>query len=366
MKKLNSQRLLAIFAATACMTGVVRAENDNFAYKQTNLVSDGAVAAAVTDPNLKNPWGSADFPGGPIWIADNGTGVSTLYDGLGNIVPLTVTIPPPHGAPAGTKATPTGMVWNPNSQQFLVAPQLAALFIFATEDGTISGWNAMANQHTAVLKVDNSEGGNGAVYKGLALATNSTGVFLYATNFRAGTIDVFNSKFQQVKLSGSFTDPNIPSGYAPFGIALIDGNLFVTYALQDAAKHDDQKGPGRGFVDVFDTDGNLISRFASHGALNSPWGIARAPLNFGPASGRILIGNFGDGRINIFDSNGSFDGQLSDPTHKAITIDGLWSIRFGTGEAANPNKLYFTAGTNGEADGLFGSLQVVRAPEQND
>ncbi len=372
MKKLSGQRIVAIVAVAACMTGVVHAndpvrlaDNDDVAYKQTNLVSDGAVPAAATDPQLKNPWGIADFPGGPLWIADNGKGLSTLYDGTGNIVPLAVTIPAPKGSAAGTTAAPTGVVWNPNSMQFLVAPQLPALFIFATEDGTISAWNATANLHAAALEVDNSQQGSGAVYKGLALATNSTGVFLYATNFRAGTIDVFNSKFQQVKLSGSFTDPHIPAGYAPFGIALIDGNLFVTYALQDSARHDDQKGQGHGFVDIFDTDGNLISRFASRGALNSPWGIARAPANFGPASGKILIGNFGDGRINIFDSDGSFHGQLWDTRRHAISINGLWSITFGNGAATSPNVLYFTAGTNDEANGLFGSLQLVGAPDHD-
>jgi uncharacterized protein (TIGR03118 family) len=365
MKNLSSEWIVAILVATTCMAGVARADNDDVAYKQTNLVSDGALPAATTDPQLKNPWGTANFPGGPIWIANNGTGVSTLYDGLGNKVSLTVTIPPPRGAAAGTTATPTGMVWNPNSLQFLVAPQLAALFIFATEDGTISAWNATVNQNAAVLEVDNSQGGNGAVYKALALATNSTGVFLYATNFRAGTIDVFNSKFQQVKLSGSFADPQIPSGYAPFGIALINGNLFVTYALQDAQKHDDQKGPGHGFVNVFDTDGHLISRFASGGTLNSPWGIARAPLNFGPASGAILIGNFGDGRINIFDSAGGVRGQLQTSSGHPVTIDGLWSLSFGTGASTSPNTLYFTAGTNSETDGLFGSLQPVSASDHD-
>jgi uncharacterized protein (TIGR03118 family) len=349
------------------MTSVVRADKDDFAYEQANLVSDGAVPARTIDPHLKNPWGIAAIPGAPFWIADNGRGLSTLYDGIGGIVPLTVTIPPPKGSPKGTTATPTGIVWNPNGQQFLVAPQLAALFIFATEDGTISAWNPTVDLHNAVLKVDNSEGGNGAVYKGLALATNPTGIFLYATNFRNGTVDVFDANFKPAKLPASFHDPKIPAGYAPFGIALINGNLFVTYALQDAAKHDDQKGPGRGFVNVFDTQGNWVARFASRGALNSPWGIARAPLNFGPFSARILIGNFGDGRINGFDPDGNFDfrGSLHDREGRPIKIDGLWSIAFGTAVASDPAKLYFTAGTNGETDGLFGLLQVARVPDHD-
>jgi uncharacterized protein (TIGR03118 family) len=362
MKKLNRQLIFATVAAATCL--VASADNDDFAYKQTNLVSDGFVPALTTDMHLKNPWGIAAIPGAPFWIADNGTGLSTLYDGAGHIVPLTVTIPPPKGSPAGTAATPTGIVWNPNGQQFLVAPKLAALFIFATEDGTISAWNPNANPN-AILEVDNSEGGNGAVYKGLALATNSTGLFLYATNFRAGTVDVFDSKFQPAKLSGSFKDRSIPPGYAPFGIALIDGNLFVSYALQDAAKHDDQKGLGHGFVNVFDTDGHWITRFASRGALNSPWGMARAPLNFGPASGRILISNFGDGRISMFSSDGEFRGQLHDPSGRAIHIPGLWAITFGTETGATPDFLYFTAGLNDEADGLFGSLRPIPASDHD-
>jgi uncharacterized protein (TIGR03118 family) len=257
-------------------------------------------------------------------------------------------------------------VWNPSVAAFDVAPNTPALFIFSTEDGTISAWSpSQADRSAAILEADNSEGGNGAIYKGLALATNSTGVFLYATNFRAGTVDVFDSRFQPVKLTGSFSDPNLPGGYAPFGVALIDGNLFVTYARQDEQKHDDVKGPGNGFVDVFNTDGVLITRFASRGTLNSPWGIARAPLDFGPFSTRILIGNFGDGRISGFTSEGNFRGQLRGIDDRAVTIEGLWSIAFCNEVAADPNKLYFTAGTNGEADGLFGSLGTVAKSENN-
>ena len=347
--------------AAMCATNVAHADNDDFAYQQTNLVSDGAVTAKTPDKNLQNPWGIAAFPGGPFWISDNKTGVSTLYTGQGAIVPLTVKIPGPKNPPAGfTAAAPTGLVWNPNGSVFNVAPKTPALFIFSTEDGTISAWSpGQADRSTAILEADNSDRGNGAVYKGLALATNSTGVFLYATNFRAGTIDVFDSSFQPAKLAGSFSDPTLPTGYAPFGIALIDGNLFVTYAKQDELKHDDVKGPGHGFVDVFDTDGNLITRFASRGTLNSPWGIARAPLDFGPFSTRILIGNFGDGRISGFTSGGDFRGQLHDSKGHAVRIDGLWAIVFGNGLAADPDKLYFTSGPNGEADGLFGSLSAT-------
>ena len=365
---MNSRALFVpLMVAALFATDTAQADNDDFAYQQSNLVSDGAITAMTLDRNLQNPWGIAAIPGGPLWVADNKTGVSTLYGGQGAIVPLTVTIPGPKNPPPGfTAAAPTGIVWNPNGSVFNVAPKTSALFIFATEDGTISAWSpGQADRSTAILEADNSDGGSGAVYKGLALATNSQGVFLYATNFRAGTIDVFDSGFQPAKLAGSFSDPTLPTGYAPFGIALIDGNLFVTYAKQDALKHDDAKGPGHGFVDVFDTDGHLITRFASRGTLNSPWGIARAPLDFGPFSTRLLIGNFGDGRISGFTSGGDFRGQLRDPKGHAVRIDGLWSIAFGNGLAADPGKLYFTAGSNGEADGLFGSLSAVRTGDHD-
>ena len=359
---LSSTSILVI--AAACLTNVARA-HDDFFYKQTNLVSDGAAQATTTDMHLKNPWGIAAFTGGPFWISDNATGLTTLYDGKGDIVPLTVTIAPPKNTPMGTLAAPTGAVFNPNPNAFLVAPKMAALFIFATEDGSISAWNPTVNLTMTVLEYDDFQQGNGSVYKGLALASNSTGTFLYATNFRHATVDVFDATFKLTKLKGSFSDPMIPAGYAPFGIALIDGNLFVTYAKQDAAKHDDDSAPGRGFVDVFDTDGNLIRRFASRGALNSPWGIARAPMDFGGFSSDILIGNFGDGHISAFASSGHFRGQLLDTSGSPINISGLWGLRFGDGLAADANKLYFTAGLNKEVDGLFGSLEPVE-PIEND
>ena len=348
-----------LVTAAACATDIAQADSDGIATRQTNIVSDGALPATASDVHLKNPWGIAATPGGAFWVADNHTGVATLYDGRGNIVPLVVTIPAPKDAPAGTVSSPTGMVWNPNTAQFLLAPNLPAVFIFATEDGTISAWNPSVNRTNAILQADNSQGGNGAVYKGLALATNSTGMFLYATNFKDGTIDVFDSKFQPAKLAGSFSDPRLPAGYAPFGIALIDGNLFVTYALQDADRHDDQKGAGHGFVDIFDTDGHLISRFASRGPLNSPWGVARAPANFGRFSSEILIGNQGDGHISAFSSSGEFVGQVRNQAGRSLSIDGLWALGFGNEAAADPAKLYFSAGTNAEVNGLFGSVDVI-------
>jgi uncharacterized protein (TIGR03118 family) len=361
-------RLLTIMAALS--TGLllaqqtVSADGRNGFYQQTNLVSDLPGVAHVTDPNLVNSWGIVHGPTTPFWIADNGTGVSTLYTGAGTPFPvgspLVVTIPPPHGSPAGTTATPTGIVFNPTSG-FVVAAgnnSGAALFIFATEDGTISGWNRNVDPTHAILEVDKSPG---AVYKGLALASNGAGTFLYATNFRAGTIDVFNDHFGQTHLAGSFTDPKIPRGYAPFGIASINGNLIVTYSKQDAAKHDDVAGQGHGFVDVYDTSGHLLHRLVTRGQLNSPWGLALAPESFGRFGGDLLIGNFGNGRINAYDpQTGGFRGQLRDAKNKPISIDGLWGLDFGNDANAGPSTtLFFTAGLNDEADGLFGSLVPV-------
>jgi uncharacterized protein (TIGR03118 family) len=343
-------------------------------FVQTNLVSDGAVPAASTDPNLVNPWGLVASPTSPWWVNDNGSGFSTLYTGTGTKLGLEVTIPPPAGSPAETTAAPTGIVFNGNTSEFLVnGPGTAAHFIFATEDGTISAWNGGTS---AVLKVDNSavpSPGSGAVYKGLALANSGGADFLFASNFRAGTVDVFDSSFHQVTLaSGAFTDPRLPKGYAPFGIESItppgssQSLLFVTYAKQNAAKHDDVAGMGHGFVDVFDTSGHLLQRVASRGTLNSPWGLAVAPSNFGKFSGDLLVGNFGDGRINAFkfpqgrSHRFASAGQLAGMNGKPVKIDGLWGLAFGNGAGAGPtNTLFFTAGVNHEANGLFGTLTTA-------
>ena len=330
-------------------------------YVQTNIVSDLASEnATLTDADLVNSWGIAFFPGGPFWINDNASGLSTLYAGTGTKIPLRVTIPPPSTAPTATSA-PTGIVWNGNPMAFEITGNnvtQAALFIFATEDGTISAWNGNSGT-TAQRQKDETDPTNGAVYKGLALGVNSAkGPLLFATNFRSGKIDVFDGTFAPVTsgLGGTFTDPNLPAGFAPFGIANIHGDLFVSYALQNAAKHDDVAGAGHGYVDIFDTDGNLIRRFISKGHLNSPWGIVPTSFNFGKFSGAILIGNFGDGVINAYDNQGRFLGAIDDTSGKTIKIDGLWALSFGGALASNPDALYFTAGPNGEKDGLFGSL----------
>jgi uncharacterized protein (TIGR03118 family) len=243
---------------------------------------------------------------------------------------------------------------------------IPAVFIFATEDGTISAWAGGLNPPDhAVIAADNSSSpstANGAVYKGLVFGVNAKGGFLFATNFRSGRIDVFgasggtNGMFTPATTDGGFTDPHIPAGYAPFGIANIDGDLFVTYAKQNHEKHDDVAGNGHGFVDVFDTDGHLLHRFARRGPLNSPWGIMRASFAFGRFSGKILIGNFGDGRINVFNDDGTFVDQLEDANGNPIAIDGLWTLTLGGGRNSSPDTLYFSAGPNKEVNGLFGTI----------
>ena len=349
----------------------------------TNLTSNLKGVAPNMDPVLQNAWGVAFSPGAsPFWIADNATGCSTLYDGQGAIAStLQVKIPLPEGVPSTackpvssntspTPAAPTGVVWNPNpNPNFLVPHQSTstpAVFIFDTEDGTISAWAGGLNPaDQAVLAVDNS--GSGAVYKGLVFGTNAKGVFLFATNFNAGTVDVFgpatassNGMYAPVTTDGGFIDPDIPSGFAPFGIQNINGSLFVTYAKQKQPdKHDDLAGPGNGFVDVFDTDGHLLRRFASRGPLNSPWGVARASFAFGRFSGDILVGNFGNGKIHAFDSDGRLLGTLRDVNGKPIVIEGLWTLTLGGGRNSNSGTLYFTAGPNDETNGLFGTITPV-------
>ena len=354
--------LVAIALALLVLPGMAsaRASTGSGFYQQTNLVSNLPGLANFTDPNLVNPWGISSAAGGPFWVSDNGSGKSTLYDNKGNPQPLVVTVPPPVGW--RTTGTPTGTVFNGDVHAFVVSQKGvsgASIFLFDSEDGTISGWNESVDATSAVLAVDRSS--SGAVYKGLAIGTNQAGIFLYATNFHAGTIDVFDKKFALTRLSGSFSDPNLPSGYAPFGIQNLGGKLYVTYAEQDAQKKGDVPGPGHGFVDVFDTNGHLIKRLVSQGQLNSPWGVALAGGSFGRFSNDFLVGNFGDGHINVFDPNtGAFLGQLTDQKSDPLVIDGLWALMFGLGgQAGQPNQLFFTAGIHQEADGLFGVIQAM-------
>jgi len=380
--------LLGCLGFVMAMVGHAQAKGQGMGgYVQTNLISDIPGLAAVTDPNLLNPWGTAFFPdASPFWINENNAGFSALY--FADAVPFPglprVTIPPP--PPSSSIGTPTGIVanlfvgtgafeipdpTNPNNVDGFDGP---SLFIFDTEDGTIEAWNAapfvtpgLPDPLSAVVVVDNSAGGGptGAVYKGLALGMNSSnGPLLYATNFRTGNIDVFDTNFKSPTppLSGSFTDPKLQHGYAPFGIQNINNQIWVTYAEQDKAKHDPVNKPAHGFVDVFDTDGNLIQRFAQHGHLNSPWGLAMAPKTFGQFANDMLIGNFGDGVINAFDpETGHWLGTVSGLHGRPLVNDGLWSLTFGgaldsTGTASSTDTLFFSAGLNDEQDGLFGSI----------
>ena len=323
-------------------------------YQEQKLVSDIPGFADYLDTSLKNPWGISSSSTSPLWISDNRTGVATLYNGSGQPQSLVVTVPLPAG---GTPpSAPTGQVFN-GGIGFEVSPGRPARFIFATEDGTISGWNPAASPTTAILKVDNS--GSGAVYTGLAIGNNGAGDFLYAANFNSGAINVFDTNFAPTTLAGSFTDPTLPSGYAAFNIQNLGGKLYVTYA-------DDVPGPGKGFVDVFDLNGNLMLRLISDASLNSPWGLALAPGNFGEFSNDLLVGNFGDGKINAFDPMiGIFHGTMLDINGDPIVIEGLWGLKFGNGgNGGDSDTLYFTAGIPGdgavEDHGLFGSLKPVQ------
>ena len=357
--------ILGLFAFCGTANAQVSANN----YKQTNLVADTSSvtpAPAHVDANLINPWGIAFFPGGPFWISDNNSGFSTLYDQTG-MLQGTFTIPPPAGSSAA--ATPTGIVANLSQTGFIVGGQ-PSLFIFATEDGTISGWNGGAN---VILAVDNSMGGTGAVYKGLAMITNNGANFLLATNFRSGKVEVYDSNFKLTNLSGTFTDPNLPAGYAPFGIHVItnaknQSNVYVTYALQDAAKHDPIHAAGDGLVDIFDTNGNMIQTFVMQGDMhtNAPWGIVIPPAGFGAFAGDVLVGNFGDGVLNAYTPAGMFIDSVRDAGGNVITNLSLWDLVFGGGGAAgDANTLYLTAGGMAEMHGLFASLVPTQASGGN-
>jgi len=352
---------LAVVLAFAGVTGSAAAETF---YQQKNLVSDGFVPADHTDANVINAWGIAFNPFGPVWVADNGTGVSTLYDGAGNPLSLVVQIP----GPAGSSATgnPTGIVFN-GSSGFAVSKGTASgasRFIFATEDGVIAGWAPAVDATHARRAVDNST--QGTVYKGLALSAGGKGSLLYAADFHNNKVDVFDSMFNPVTLApGAFRDSHLPAGFAPFGLQALNGNIYVAYAKQDAQQHDDVQGPGLGFVSVFDPNGAFIRRVVSRGRLNAPWGMTLAPAGFGRFSNCLLIGNFGDGKINAYNlANGAFVGQLTNSHHRPVQIDGLWGIAFGNGFAGQPvNTLFFAAGVGGEQHGLYGRIDTVAEHE---
>jgi len=373
--------VLAIAAGTLITMGAAVAPagasptgGQNSAFVQVNLVSNLPGVAPLTDADLVNAWGLAaspgtdQAPGSPLWVSDNGSDKATLYNnGTATTVSkvgLTVDV---------TGAAPTGQVFNTdtNPNDFVVTDANGhsgrALFIFDTENGTIDGWSpgvGVASGATPPSKVTEVARDNGAnaVYKGLAIAQASDGhTYLYATNFRSGRVEAYDSTFTPVELPGGlFVDPKLPTGYGPFGIQEIGGQLYVSFAEQDAALHDDVAGQGNGFVDVFTNDGAFVKRLITRGQLNSPWGLALAPAGFGKFGGDLLVGNFGDGNINVYNpNNGARVGDLRQPNGRPIVIDGLWGLRFGNGNAAKTGELLFSAGPNHESDGLLGKIVVA-------
>jgi uncharacterized protein (TIGR03118 family) len=318
-------------------------------------------------------WGVSHSATSPFWVSDNGGGVATLYTGAGGPLSLVVTIAPPLSPPPGfTNSAPTGQVRNPVSSGFNVtkgANTGSSSFIFATEDGTISGWNPAVDATNSIIAVDKSKIPNpatGAVYKGLAIAPD--GGLLYAANFRAGTVEVYDPTFT---LKKTITDPTVPAGYAPFNVQVLNGKLYVSFALQNATMHDDVHGAGNGFVDVFNLDGTGMQRLISNGVLDSPWGLDIAPAGFGTFANDLLVGNFGSdpgiNSINVFNPNtGAFLGTLTDSSGNPIEIEGLWALANGNGGPApngsDPNAVFFTAGIGDETHGLFGDLAVVPEP----
>jgi uncharacterized protein (TIGR03118 family) len=338
--------------------GVAAQRNsDDGAYAVTPLVSSNGAPNTVVDPHLLNAWGLDAGPTSPWWVADNHGDLSTLYNAAGTKLGLEVTV----------TGGPTGLVFNGGSGFPVGAAKVAARFIFSTEAGTISGWTPTAG-NVALVKVDSSAAG--AIYKGLAIATTESGPQLYATDFANARVDVFDGAWSAVTTAGGFVDPKVPTGYAPFGIQTIGDRIFVTYAKQGPTG-DELHGRGLGFVDAFDTAGRLLVRVARHGALDAPWGLAMAPANFGNFGGDLLVGNFGDGRINAYrempGGQFAFRGPLRDAEERPITIDGLWALEFGHGAPNNgpTDTLFFTAGPNGENDGLFGSIRAIDNDESD-
>src|ERR1700686_4617860 len=358
----NVKRALLLFALLVTLAIPSGMWAQQAGYSQTNLVSNTAGVANTTDTQLLNPWGISIFPGQDFWIANNNGGTSTLYDAQGNKdTALVVTIPGAAHNPNGncSPGCPTGNVSNGNGAYFN-----GGQFIFDTEDGLIASWTGASN--TATVCFYNSA--SGAVYKGLA-SLNST--FLLAANFNSGKVDVLDRNFNLTSLSGSFTDPKLPAGFAPHGIHVINNQVYVAYAMQDGAKHDAQPGAGLGQLDIFDINGNFVSTFAAAvGQLNAPWGVVATPATFGTFPNAILVGNFGDGTINAFDTKGKFLGQLTDSSSKVLVNPGLWEMVFGGGGASgDPGTLYLTAGggnqpnfpAGGSTTSVFASVVAAAA-----
>jgi uncharacterized protein (TIGR03118 family) len=348
--------LLSLFGILLASVSLAGAQQATI-YKQTNIISDGAVPALVTDPNFVDPWGISI--GQAFWINTNVTGFSYVTDASGNIA-FKATIPPASGTGAGS---PTGTVFVSGAPagSFMLSNGKPAVFLFCSLDGTISGWNLSSAGNLAEIKVDRSA--NKAVYTDMALLTNSTGTYILAANFGQGhSVEIYDTSFSPVAFDGPFTDPNLPTGYAPYAIHTIGTTVYVTYMLRDTTTFQETLGSGTGIVDAFDVNGQFVRRAITGGNLNAPWGMALAPTGFGKFGGDLLIGNFGDGVINVYDPTSyDFLGQLTDANGNVIANPGLWEIVFGqsTPSVGDPNKLYFSAGLNEERDGLFGSIAAV-------
>lgn len=347
----RSVRAVGLCAALGCCSVAMAATG----YSVTNLVTDDQTAqsAQMTDAGLKNAWGLAYSPTGPFWISSNGTGTVPLYSvnpssQLTSKLGLTVSIP--------GNGSVTGQVFNSGGPTSFNGDA----FLFTSEDGTVSGWRGALGTTAEVLVSASPDN----VYKGAAFGTIGSDHYLYAANFRAGTIDVLKGNVASPSVTGTFTDPNLPAGYAPFNVQNLNGVLFVCYAFRDGTTNDELAGAGLGFVNSFDLNGNLIGRVASGGSLDAPWGLAIAPSDFGSLAGALLVGNFGDGHISAFDTaTDTFLGQIMDAGNQAIAIDGLWAIAPGNGgSAGSRDRLYFTAGPNGESHGLFGVLTAIPEP----
>jgi len=351
---LRPSLLAALLAAATALAPPALAAGSVYAVH--NLVSDGSVPADHTDANLKNGWGVAFNPSGFVWLSNQGTGTSTLYDGKGVPQSLVVTVPP---AVAGNVGSPTGIVFNGGADLVVSkgATSGPSRFVFCTEDGTISGWAPNVDSLHALIAVSQPE----ALYKGLAIANSAGGTRLYAADFRNARIDVFDKNFAPVSLPGAFKDRKIPAAYAPFNIQALGGLLYVAYAKRDKGGEDEKTGAGLGFIDVFDTEGQRLSRLVKRDGLDAPWGVALAPAQFGDFSNALLVGNFGDGSISGYDpATGAPLGQLKDASGAPLKVDGLWGMAFGNGFfSQGKTTLFFAAGPLGETGGVYGSISLV-------
>ena len=347
-------RSAAIVGLAFLLVGAAFAQH----YTRTDVTTNSSSVSSApnVDPNLVNPWGLSRATGSPWWISDNGTGLSTLYDGTGAIQSLVVTVPTPDGV-QGTSA-PTGTVFN-YTTSFEVAPGQPAIFLFVTEDGTISGWNPTVDFANAIRVVNRPKN---AIYKSCAIATTANGPRFYASNFKTGNVEVYDANFHRVYREEKFHDSTLPAHYAPFGLQNVGGNIVVAYAQRDPGSTDENHGPGLGHVTIFDTDGHILLRLEHGSFMNAPWGIAQAPGDFGTFSHRLLIGNFGDGTIHAFNPlTGKLEGTLLDSTGANLWIDGLWALSFADASGANGSAtdLYFTAGPNDESNGVLGKITAT-------